>query len=57
LLKWSIKLKKLDFPGLMTFLQQLPTKDWSDKDIEMIISEGYVFMTLYEDSKGHFVKN
>ena len=54
ILKWSLKLKKMNFSELMVFLQSMPTKDWSEKDIEMVISEAYVFMTLYEDSKGHF---
>jgi hypothetical protein len=53
ILKWSVKLKKMNFSEVMMFLQSMPTKDWSEKDIEMIIAEGYVFMTLYEDTKGH----
>lgn len=53
LLKWSKKLKKMGFQDIMVFLQSMPTKDWSEKDIEMIVAEAYVFMTLYEDSKGH----
>jgi len=38
----------------MVFLQCMPTKDWCEQDIEMVIAEAYVFMTLYEDSTGHF---
>jgi len=53
LLKWSVKLKKMNFPEIMVFLQNMPTRDWSEQDIEIIIAEAYVFMTLYEDSKGH----
>jgi len=54
LLKWSLKLKKLNFSEIMIFLQNMPTKDWGEQDIEMIIAEAYVFMTLYEESHGHF---
>jgi hypothetical protein len=54
LLKWSIKLKKMNFTDIMLFLQSMPTKDWSEKDIEIIIAEAYVFKTLYEDTHGHF---
>jgi hypothetical protein len=54
LLKWSKKLKKMSFAELMVFLQSMPTKDWGEQDIEMIVAEAYVFMTLYEESPGHF---
>ena len=54
LLKWSIKIKKMAFQEIMVFLQNMPTKDWSERDIEVIIAESYVFKTLYEDTHGHF---
>jgi len=57
LLKWSLKLKKMAFTDIMLFLQNMPTKEWSDKDIEMILSEAFVFKTLYEDTHGHFASN
>ena len=54
LLKWSIKLKKMNLDNIMVFLQDLPTKQWSEQDLDVIIAEAYVFKTLYEDSIGHF---
>jgi len=48
LLKWAVKLKKMNFTDIMLFLQKMPTKDWTEEDIEMIIAEAYVFKTLYE---------
>lgn len=48
LLKWSVKLKKMHFTDIMLFLQSMPTKEWSEQDIEMVIAEAYVFRTLYE---------
>ena len=39
------------------FLQNIPTKDWLEADIDMLISEAYVFRLLYEDSPGHFSDN
>ena len=53
LLKWSIKLKKMNLDNIMVFLQDLPTKQWSDQDLEVILAEAYVFKTLYEDTTGH----
>jgi len=57
LLKWSLKIKKMNFTDIMLFLQNMPTKDWREEDIEMIISEAFVFKSLYEDTQGHFDKN
>jgi len=57
LLKWSLKIKKMNFTEMMLFLQNMPTKDWREEDIEMIISEAFVFKSLYEDTHGHFDKN
>jgi len=57
LLKWSLKIKKMQFTDIMLFLQSMPTKDWGEKDIEIIIAEAYVFKTLYEDTQGHFTSH
>jgi len=54
LLKWSIKLQKMNLDNIMVFLQDLPTKQWSEQDLDVIIAEAYVFKSLYEDSTGHF---
>ena len=53
LLKWSIKLKKMNLDNIMLFLQDLPTKQWSEQDLDVIIAEAYVFKSLYEESTGH----
>lgn len=52
LLKWTVKLKKMNFTDIMVFLQNLPTKDWTEQDMEMIIAEAYVFKTLYGITPG-----
>lgn len=54
LLKWSIKIQKMNLDNIMLFLQDLPTKQWSEQDLDVIIAEAYVFKSLYEDSTGHF---
>eukprot|EP01016_Furgasonia_blochmanni_P002984 TRINITY_DN1116_c0_g1_i12.p1 TRINITY_DN1116_c0_g1~~TRINITY_DN1116_c0_g1_i12.p1 ORF type:complete len:288 (-),score=36.35 TRINITY_DN1116_c0_g1_i12:358-1221(-) len=53
LLKWANKLKRMSFNDLMLFLQCLPTKEWREEDLNMLIAEAYVFKTLFEGSKGH----
>jgi TBC1 domain family member 2 len=37
----------------MMFLQALPTRDWTEKDIEMLLSEAYIWQSLYQDSSAH----
>jgi hypothetical protein len=57
LLKWSIKLKKSRFSEIMVFLQCLPTHEWKEDDMHMIIAEAYVYRSLYEHSPGHFTNS
>lgn len=35
------------------FLQSPPTKDWSEKDIEMLLSEAYIWQSLFRGSRAH----
>ncbi|CAJ2502892.1 Uu.00g102860.m01.CDS01 [Anthostomella pinea] len=39
LVKWSAKLVKMDFQEIMMFLQALPTRDWTEKDIELLLMD------------------
>ncbi|KAI8393921.1 rab-GTPase-TBC domain-containing protein [Radiomyces spectabilis] len=53
LVKWSEQLQKLDFQGVMIFLQQLPTQGWSEKDVELLLSEAYMWKTLFHNAPSH----
>ena len=53
LVKWSAKLLKMDFQEIMMFLQALPTKDWTEKDIELLLSEAYIWQSLFKNSAAH----
>ncbi|PMB72927.1 GTPase-activating protein gyp1 [Beauveria bassiana] len=53
LVKWSDKLVKMDFQEIMMFLQSLPTKNWTEKDIELLLSEAYIWQSLYKGSAAH----
>lgn len=35
------------------FLQSLPTKDWTEKDIELLLSEAFIWQSLFKGSKAH----
>jgi hypothetical protein len=51
--KWSDKLVKMDFQEIMMFLQSLPTKAWAEKDIELLLSEAFIWQSLYKGSAAH----
>ncbi|KAF4121050.1 TBC1 domain family member 2 [Geosmithia morbida] len=53
LVKWSSKLVDMDFQEIMMFLQSLPTKDWTEKDIELLLSEAYIWQSLFKGSAAH----
>lgn len=53
LVKWSEKLMTMDFQEIMMFLQSLPTKAWDEKDIELLLSEAFIWQSLFRGSKAH----
>ncbi|KAK3059429.1 GTPase-activating protein [Coniosporium uncinatum] len=53
LVKWSDQLLKMDFQEIMMFLQALPTKQWSEKDIELLLSEAFIWQSLFRGSAAH----
>ncbi|KAF7190642.1 GTPase-activating protein gyp1 [Pseudocercospora fuligena] len=53
LVKWSDKLQQMDFQEIMMFLQSLPTRDWTEKDIELLLSEAFIWKSLFAGSKAH----
>ncbi|CAG7920749.1 unnamed protein product [Penicillium olsonii] len=53
LVKWTDRLVKMDFQEVMMFLQALPTKDWTEKDIELLLSEAFIWQSLFQDSRAH----
>ena len=55
LVKWSPQLLKMDFQAIMMFLQALPTKEWTEKDVELLLSEAFIWKSLFEGSRAHVV--
>ncbi|KAI5293532.1 GTPase-activating protein [Ascosphaera acerosa] len=53
LVKWSHKLMKMDFQEIMMFLQALPTRSWTGKDIELLLSEAFIWQSLFQDASAH----
>ncbi|KAI5309528.1 GTPase-activating protein [Ascosphaera atra] len=57
LVKWSHKLLKMDFQEIMMFLQALPTRQWTEKDIELLLSEAFIWQSLFQDASAHLRGN
>lgn len=53
LVKWTDQLIKMDFQEVMMFLQSLPTKQWTEKDIELLLSEAFIWQSLFKGSSAH----
>ncbi|ORX45508.1 RabGAP/TBC [Hesseltinella vesiculosa] len=53
LVKWSSQLRKMDFQEIMIFLQQLPTCDWQEKDVEILLSEAFMWKSLFQHAPSH----
>jgi hypothetical protein len=47
LLRWSRELKRMDFQQLVTFLQRLPTDEWSEADVESLLAQAHIYRTIY----------
>lgn len=52
-MKWSDRLLHMDFQEIMMFLQSLPTKEWTEKDIELLLSEAFIWQSLFKGSQAH----
>ena len=47
MVKFSNQLQKLGFDDIMRFMQKPPTKEWTEKELETLISEAYVYRMHY----------
>ncbi|TKY67484.1 TBC1 domain family member 22B [Spatholobus suberectus] len=53
LLTWSDKLQKLDFQELVMFLQHLPTQNWTHQELEMVLSQAFMWHSMFNNSPSH----
>lgn len=57
LVKWSSQLIHMDFQEMMMFLQSPPTREWTIKDIELLLSEAFIWLSLFRGSSAHLRGN
>lgn len=53
LVKWSERLRQMDFQGVMMFLQSLPTQGWTERDVELLLSEAFMWKSLFHNAQKH----
>lgn len=53
LVRWSAELQALEFQDLVMFLQELPTSGWSSADVGALLSQAFVYMSLYHNAPNH----
>ena len=53
LARFSPELQQMEFQDLVVYLQHLPTSGWTDKDVGELLSQAYVFKSLYHNAPGH----
>ncbi|EIW73335.1 hypothetical protein TREMEDRAFT_70952 [Tremella mesenterica DSM 1558] len=54
LVKYSERLRDMDFQEMIIFLQNLPTQSWTDHDVQLLLSEAYVLKTVWQGAENHF---
>ncbi|EEA07216.1 TBC domain-containing protein [Cryptosporidium muris RN66] len=55
LLYWTNNLRSMDFANIMLFLQNLPTENWTERDIDALLAQAYVLQTLFHCSPRHLL--
>eukprot|EP00039_Didymoeca_costata_P012959 m.189753 g.189753 ORF g.189753 m.189753 type:complete len:487 (-) comp15633_c0_seq2:2004-3464(-) len=52
--RFSAELRqKGDFQSAIMFLQQLPTTEWNDRDISLLLAEAFQLKYMFHDAQGH----
>ncbi|KAK9804775.1 hypothetical protein WJX72_004752 [[Myrmecia] bisecta] len=57
LLSWSAELKAMEFQEMILFLQKLPTANWSEKDVEVVLSRAYMWRASFDDARSHLTQS
>lgn len=53
LCQFSPQLQVMSFDELLGFMQKIPTSDWTDTEVEMLLSQAFVLSTLFGGSDAH----
>lgn len=53
LLTWSDKICQMEFQDLIIFLQKLPTADWDEARMEMMLSKAHIWRASFGEAQSH----
>ncbi|CAK9441376.1 uncharacterized protein LODBEIA_P52440 [Lodderomyces beijingensis] len=53
LVRFKTSLMQMDFQEIILFLQNPPTSNWKERDIEMMLSEAFITQSLYKHASAH----
>eukprot|EP00899_Mesostigma_viride_P003315 jgi/Mesvir1/12985/Mv05995-RA.1 len=56
LLTWSEQLRGLEFQDMLLFLQHMPTDKWTSQEMEMVLSQAFIWRTMFDKSPNHLTK-
>ena len=45
----------MSIQGIIMFLQSLPTQDWGDHEMEMLLSQAFVLNSTWANAQSHFL--
>jgi len=55
LCQFSGEIRSMQFDDLFGFMQNMPTGDWGDSEVEIVLSQAFVLSTLFDGSDAHLV--
>jgi hypothetical protein len=53
LCQFSAQLQQMSFDELFAFMQDIPTQEWTDTEIEVLLSQAFVLTSLFGGSDAH----
>ena len=57
LCQFSAEVRSMQFDELFGFMQNMPTGDWGDGEVEIVLSQAYVLSTLFDGSDAHLISH
>jgi len=57
LCQFSTEVRTMQFDELFGFMQNMPTSDWGDSEVEIVLSQAYVLSTLFDGSDAHLISH
>jgi hypothetical protein len=53
LITFKDTLMKNNFQDMLLFLQDMPTMEWNENDVEVVLSQAFILSSLYEHAPSH----